>query len=207
MSDAVTKNNDFAYLLGKLVGAHTHLQQQAARSVDTALVVRNWLFGWYIVEFEQGNRLSEGLARHGLRGISQTNLKLCRSFYLAYPEIRQTLSAESLNTPDSQSIAGYFALGWSHYVVLITTATVEERQFYEIEAKQSSWGVRELKRQMASALFERLTLSRNQDEVKALAQVGQLIEKPKDVIKSPYVLEFLDLPEHPVYSATGSGDH
>lgn len=213
MSDSLTLDNDFSRLLGTLVATHSTLQQQAARSVDTALVARNWLFGWYIVEFEQGDaerpvqygkqliaRLSEGLAQRGLRGVSETNLKLCRAFYLAYPKIGQTPSDQSFQTPNIQALAERFVLGWSHYVVLLATPSAQERRFYEIEAHENSWGVRELKRQINASLFERLALSRNKDEVKALAQVGQLVAKPADIIKSPYVLEFLDLPERPAYS-------
>ena len=102
--------------------------------------------------------------------------------------------------PDLNTLKDSLCLGWSHYVVLLSVSNVQARSFYEIEAQQGSWGVRELKRQIASGLFERLALSRNQDEVKALAQVGQVLAKPADVIKNPYVLEFLDLPEHPTYS-------
>jgi len=213
MSAPLKQDSDFLRLLGTLLATHSTLQQQAARSVDTALVTRNWLFGWYIVEFEQGAatrsvqygkqliaRLSEGLTQRGLRGVSATNLKQCRAFYLAYPKIGQTLSDVSSLTPNAPALAERFVLGWSHYVVLLTTPSAQERQFYEIEAHENSWGVRELKRQIATSLFERLSLSRNKDEVKALAQVGQLIAKPADIIKSPYVLEFLDLPEHPAYS-------
>jgi predicted nuclease of restriction endonuclease-like (RecB) superfamily len=213
MSDSLTKDSDFLRLLGTLTATHSTLQQQAARSVDTAMVARNWLFGWYIVEFEQGAatrsvqygkqliaRLSEGLTQRGLRGVSATNLKQCRAFYLAYPKIGQTLSDQSSQTPNTQALADRFVLGWSHYVVLMGIGRQDERQFYELEATQASWSVRELKRQIESALYERLALSRNKDEVKALAQVGQLVAKPADIVKSPYVLEFLDLPEHPAYS-------
>ncbi len=213
MSDYLKQDSDFLRLLGALATAHSTLQHQAARSVDTALVARNWLFGWYIVEFEQGattrgaqygkqliTRLSEGLTARGLRGVSATNLKQCRSFYLAYPKIGQTPSDQSSQPPNTQALAERFVLGWSHYVVLLATPSAQERQFYEIEAHSNSWGVRELKRQIATSLFERLALSRNKEEVQALAQVGQLVAKPADIIKNPYVLEFLDLPEHPSYS-------
>jgi predicted nuclease of restriction endonuclease-like (RecB) superfamily len=204
---------DLSALVQALNATHQRLQTQAARSVDTALVVRNWLFGWHIVEFEQGAaaradvygkqllvRLSEELARRGLKGVSTTNLKQCRTFYLTCPEIGQTASDESSLAPNMQLLAQNLSLGWSHYVVLLSVTDSQARRFYEIEAQQGSWGVRELKRQIDSALFERLALSRNKDEVKALAQVGQVVAKPTDVIKNPYVLEFLDLPEHPAYS-------
>ena len=204
---------DFSGLVQALSVTHQQLQTQAARSVDTALVVRNWLFGWHMVVFEDGAaaradlygkqllmRLSEELSNRGLKGVSVTNLKQCRTFYLTYPEMGQTPSDPSSAAPTVQRLAERLSLGWSHYVVLLSVSDIQARSFYEIEAQQASWGVRELKRQVDSALFERLALSRNKEEVKALAQVGQMVAKPADVIKNPYVLEFLDLPEHPTYS-------
>ncbi|MEO6321343.1 MAG: PDDEXK nuclease domain-containing protein [Polaromonas sp.] len=208
---------DLSALVQALSATHQQLQTQAARSVDTALVVRNWLFGWHIVEFENGaaqrqeiygknlvDKLSAELGGRGIKGVSPTNLRLCRSFYESFPKIQQTASVKSSVTtpqpPDLNTLKESLHLGWSHYVVLLSVTNAQARSFYEIEAQQGSWGVRELKRQMDSALFERLALSRNKDEVKALAQVGQVVAKPTDVIKNPYVLEFLDLPEHPAYS-------
>ncbi|MBU2451683.1 MAG: DUF1016 domain-containing protein, partial [Proteobacteria bacterium] len=177
------------------------LQGQAARSVDIALVVRNWLFGWYIVEYENGglersdlygkkliNRLSGALKKAGIKGMSPTNLRIFRKFYLAYEKIQQTVSVKSLTSQIgiaktqlrtsgqflsamneqshiaqtvSEKLAGKFTLGWSHYVILLTIGTDSERGFYEIEAAQNSWSVRELKRQIESALYERLALSRD----------------------------------------------
>jgi predicted nuclease of restriction endonuclease-like (RecB) superfamily len=93
-----------------------------------------------------------------------------------------------------------FSLGWSHYVTLLTIDNREERRFYEIEAKENSWSVRELERQIASSLYERLALSRNKSEIRHLSHKGQVIEKPADIIKNPLVLEFLDLEEKPGYS-------
>lgn len=204
-------------LVRALSATHQQLQAQAARSVDTALVVRNWLFGWHIVEFENGaaqrqslygknlvDKLSTELTAQGIKGASPTNLRLCRSFYQSFQKIQQTLSVESSGTkpqqPNLDVLRESLRLGWSHYVVLLSVTNAQARSFYEIEAQLGSWGVRELKRQIDSALFERLALSRNKDEVKALTQVGQVVAKPTDVIKNPYVLEFLDLPEHPAYS-------
>ncbi len=76
----------------------------------------------------------------------------------------------------------------------------EERSFYEIEARENNWSLRELQRQFDSSLYERLQLSRDKDGIKALAKQGQIIESPKDVIKDPYILEFLGLDELPQYS-------
>jgi predicted nuclease of restriction endonuclease-like (RecB) superfamily len=230
----------FEQLLTLFHETHRELQNRAARSVDIALVVRNWLFGWYMVEFEQAgavraehygksliNRLSGELKTLGLKGVSPTSLKQCRAFYTAYKEvsqaasssanerspdwqkIRQALSVESnlsvLDDPDilqtlSAQLASRFVLGWSHYVTLLTIANVDERSFYEIEARANSWGARELERQVAASLYERLVLSRDQVGIRALSQNGLVIEKASDVIKNPYVLEFLDLEEKSAYS-------
>lgn len=200
---------DLASLLQALTHTHRSLQQQAARSVDVALVVRNWLFGWYIVKFEQGNaehavlygkklmqRLAEGLSSKGISGTSPTSLRQCRSFFLAYEKIQQTVSVESL----PEVLKHHLTLGWSHYVQLLTLENETERSFYEIEAKANSWGVRELKRQIESSLYQRLALSRDKDQIHALGQQGQVISRAEDVLKNPYVLEFLDLPQHPAYS-------
>jgi predicted nuclease of restriction endonuclease-like (RecB) superfamily len=200
---------DFTDLLQVLTHTHRSLQQQAARSVDVALVVRNWLFGWYIVQFEQGNaehavlygkklmqRLAEGLSSRGISGASPTSLRQCRSFFLAYEKMQQTASVESL----PEVLKQHFSLGWSHYVQLLTLENEAERRFYEIEAKANAWGVRELKRQIESSLYQRLALSRDKDQIRALGQKGQVVSRPQDILKNPYVLEFLDLPQHPAFS-------
>lgn len=213
VNETSASDPDFSRLLAALSHTHHALQQQAARSVDIALVVRNWLFGWYIVEFEQGaanrvalygkqlmQRLSGELVAQGVQGVSPTSLRQYRSFYLAFQKIQQTLSAKSLNPPDTQALAAHFSLGWSHYVVLLTLTNPAERSFYEIEARSNSWGVRELKRQISASLYERLALSRDKAQIAALATHGQVVAQASDVLKNPFVLEFLDLPEQRAYS-------
>ncbi|MCX5829025.1 MAG: PDDEXK nuclease domain-containing protein [Deltaproteobacteria bacterium] len=230
----------FEQLLTLFQETHRELQKRAARSVDIALVIRNWLFGWYIVEFEQGgaarvelygknliNRLSEELKSLGLKGVSSTSLKQCRIFYSSYREIGQAVPDQSLGqstgwqkirqalsgeSPDSLSgavitlqalsaeLASRFTLGWTHYVALLTISNPDERRFYEIEANENSWGTRELERQIASSLFDRLALSRDKAGIKALSHNGLVIEKASDVVKNPYVLEFLDMEEKSAYS-------
>ena len=91
-------------------------------------------------------------------------------------------------------------MGWSHYVTLLSIDSPEERRFYEIEATANDWSVRELERQIASSLYERLALSRNKEEIRRLSQEGLVIAKPADLIKSPLILEFLGLEEKPAYS-------
>ena len=195
---------------------HEDLRTQAIHSVDIAMVVRNWLLGWYIVEYEQtgadraqyGSRLIERLeAKLRLKGTSATNLRKFRQFYRAYP-IQQTLPVESRKRPfsllDWQAVSvellRRFTLSWSHYVTLLSIDDPEERRFYEIEAREGSWGSRNLERQVSSSLYERLALSRDKKEIIRLSQNGQTVEKAADLIKNPLVLEFLGLEEKPAYS-------
>ena len=93
-----------------------------------------------------------------------------------------------------------FALGWSHYVTLLSIDDADARRFYEIEAADNGWSVRELKRQIGTSLYERLALSRDKQDVPRLAREGQVVEKASDLIKDPVVLEFLGLEERPAYS-------
>ena len=219
------------------------LLRHSARAVDSALVVRNWLFGWYLVEFENAsasradlygkeliNKLAKRLKEKGLRGVSPTNLRKFREFFQAYPEIQRATSVTSLAVLGSPSflqdsaptekiqqtlsvesfqsmwqaaftqIASSLPLGWSHYVELLTLEDPPERSFYEIEAASNQWSVRELQRQIASSLYQRLALSRDTNEIRRLAVEGQVVEKAADLIKNPIVLEFLGLQDRPHYS-------
>ncbi|WOE71129.1 PDDEXK nuclease domain-containing protein [Hydrogenimonas thermophila] len=130
--------------------------------------------------------LSIELTKEFGKGFSVTNLKNMRQFYLSFQN-RQTLSDD-------------FKLSYSHYIFLSKIQNEDERNFYEIEAIKNSWSLRELKRQFDSALFERLALSKDKQKVKELSKKGQIIENPKDLIKEPYVLEFLGLEEKSHYS-------
>lgn len=227
MSELTENKIGFERLIELFELTQNKLQKQAARSVDISLVVRNWLFGWYIVEFEQhgadraeyGRQFLESLSgrlKGKVRGSSVTRLKLYRSFYQQYrnigptvsdqsavSEIRPTLSVKSFPQQFGaviSQLAASFQLGWSHYVTLQTIRSEEERRFYELEALENSWTVRELQRQIASSLYERLALSRDKGKIKELSEKGQLVGSPGDILKSPYVLEFLNLAEHPHYS-------
>jgi predicted nuclease of restriction endonuclease-like (RecB) superfamily len=122
------------------------------------------------------------------KGFSTTNLKQMRTFYLTYSK--------------GQTVSDEFRLSWSHYLMLMRIDNVEERKFYEIETAENSWSLRELQRQFDTALYERLALSRNKNEVKKLSEKGLTIEKAQDSLKDPYVLEFLGLPEETKYSET-----
>lgn len=174
--------------------------------------------------------LSEALTSEFGRGFSTTNLKLMRQFFLLFRDkIGQTLSGESAlpsigqtksdQLGISRQSAGKllpgsifqttpgkspFTLSWSHYVVLMTIKAPDERSFYEIEAAQANWDVRELKRQKATCLYERLALSRDKAGIRKLAQEGQHITRPEDLLKEPLVLEFLGLNETPATPRTTS---
>lgn len=203
---------NFDDLVQNLIQTHQTFQQRATQSINFSLVVRNWLFGQYILEFEQQGKdratygtqqlakLSKTLKSAGVPSCSVSNLRNFRQFYQTYPEIHQTVSGESLNRLSLEALSKKIRLSWSHYQVLMSLNSVDERNFYEIEAASNNWSVRELQRQIASALFERLALSRSQNEIKQLADQGQTIESPCDVIKDPYILEFLGIEQRPSYS-------
>ena len=155
-------------------------------------------YGKYIIR-----NLSSFLTEHYGKGYSISNLKNFRQFYLIYSKdsIGQTVFNQFKNYPVTITERKFY-LSWSHYLKLMRITNIGERHFYEIESVKNDWSLAELKRQYDSSLYERLALSKNKDEVMLLSQKGQIIEKPADAIKDPYVLEFLQLPESPVYSET-----
>tara|TARA_Y100000814_G_scaffold289752_1_gene263182 strand:- start:166 stop:1062 length:897 start_codon:yes stop_codon:yes gene_type:complete len=130
------------------------------------------------------------------KGFSQRNLEQMRQFYLVYSKA-QTLSAEFES--DDKPVKK-FQLSWSHYLKLMRIEDGDERNFYEIESYKNNWSLRELERQYNTALYTRLSLSRSGSQVRRLAKEGQLLQKPQDAIKDPYILEFIGLPERSTYS-------
>jgi predicted nuclease of restriction endonuclease-like (RecB) superfamily len=199
-------------LVQTLSDTHQSLQQRAYSAINFSLVTRNWLFGYYIVEFEQQgedraqygsrllDRLSSQLRQTGVPGCSVSNLRNYRQFYEVYSQLLQALPGELSTVSDFAELGQKFRLSWSHYQVLMSLTNSQERSFYEIEAAANNWKVRELERQIASALYERLALSRDTAEVKRLASQGQTLATPSDAVKDPYILEFLGLEARPTYS-------
>lgn len=181
-------------------------RKQIVSTVNTTMVYTYYEIGRIIVEDEQqGERraeygkallkeLAKRLTRKYGKGFSAQNLANMRQFYLIYSKhpIFQTVSRKS---PE-------FSLSWSHYVRLMRIENPAERQFYEIEAAQNNWSLRELQRQFDSSLYERLALSRDKEDIISLSKKGQIVEKPEDILKDPYILEFVGLPELPRYSET-----
>lgn len=137
------------------------------------------------------------------KGFSAENLKLMRRFYIIYSSdaIGETAFTQFGNLPLTDE-GRRFVLSWSHYLKLMRIRNVDERHFYEIEAVQNDWSLAELKRQVDSSLYERMALSRNKEELAALAKNGHIVKTPTDAVKDPYILEFLGLPELPSYSET-----
>jgi len=187
-----------------------------ARGVDLVQVYTNFEIGKRIIEEEQRGEdraaygkqviqaLADRLTEEFGKGFSQSNLRSMRMFYLQNQDrIRQTVSGE-FNPPQiGQSLPDQlrpFRLSWSHYVFLLNIKNPEERSFYEIEAAEQNWTLRELKRQCDSALYERLALSRDKEGIRKLASEGQTVTHPHDILKEPLVLEFLGLDERTRYS-------
>lgn len=191
----IMNNHDYDALLQNIGNELNHGRQHVVSVVNAAIVETYWRIGQHIVEYEQGGnekaeygskllkQLSADLTNLYGSGFGLSNISKMRKMYLTYP-ILQTLSAK---------------LSWSHYVELLKIDDPLERSFYEKQAEQEQWGVRELKRQMKSMLFHRLALSTNKNEVMRLAKQGKIIERPEDLLKEPYVFEFTGLPQLPVY--------
>jgi predicted nuclease of restriction endonuclease-like (RecB) superfamily len=159
--------------------------------------------------------LTQALTAEFGRGWSVDSISLMRRFYLTYSDrlpISETpsrisdgegataISPSVPATPEALSSKPAFTLSWSHYVFLVGIDDPAERSFYEVEAHRDGWALRELRRQFDTSLYERLALSRDKDGVPALAVNGQLISTPADLLKDPYVLEFLGMEERPRYS-------
>ena len=188
-------------------------RRQVKTAVNTAMVYTYYEIGRRIVEEEQhgqdraayGQQLLQGLSEYLTKefgkGFSLTNLKQFRQFYTVYvnDQIGHTVSDQFTNLP-AVSTGRKFFLSWSHYLKLMRIKNIDERHFYEIEAAKNDWSLSELKRQYDSSLYERLALSSDKEKVFKLAQKGHVVETPADAVKDPYILEFLGLPELPVYS-------
>lgn len=160
-----------------------------------------WMIGKYIVKYEQDGKetaeygssllyqLSADLTQHYGKGFSRSNVFQIRQFYIRFSKI-QTLSGQ-FNDDNNPN----FNLSWSHYIELIKADDDLELSFYLNQSEKENWSVRELKRQMKSMLFHRLALSKNKEEILELSKRGLTIQKSEDILKNPYVLEFLNLPE------------
>lgn len=186
-------------------------RSHVARAVNSAMVTTYYEIGRHIVENEQNGQqraqygkqvlqeLSARLTAEFGKGWSVETLTNCRKFFSVYSKSYPVVT----NSQDVVS-TGYemrqFVLPWSHYLILMREENPAARKFYEIESQRQQWSKRQLQRQVASSLYERLALSRDKDEVMRLAQEGQVVAKPADIIKDPLVLEFVGLKPDSSYS-------
>ena len=180
--------NEITNQIGNLI---LEARKQTYRQINTIMVKTYWEIGKTIIKEQQGNEkakygtnllnnLSKELTKKYGKGFSRDNLENMRKLFLEFPK-SETLSRN---------------LSWSHYTTLLRIDDKLRRNFYIKELESQNWSVRELKRQINSALFERLSLSKNKSEILKLSNDGQIIENPNDLIKDPYILEFLNIKEH-----------
>jgi len=194
--DLIATGNSTQILYDQIRQVLLDAQRSVSHAVNIAMVHAYFEVGRLIVEDEQhgearagyGEEILMGLSRKLIsefgKGFSVRNLRNMRTFYLTFKN-RQTLSAK---------------LSWSHYTLAMRLDNEQARKFYLKEAESENWSVRELDRQINSLLFERLALSRNKEKVMALSEQGQILESPRDLVKDPYVLEFLGLHEQAAYT-------
>lgn len=209
-------------LFEKVAALIEESRKRVATAVNTEMVYTHYEIGRYIVEDEQNGEarakygkkvlkmLSSYLISKYGRGWSVESLTQSRKFYLTYSKIvNSDYEIQISNTPEknrkqclqnSTIVAPKFILSWSHYLILMRIENPQERRFYEIECARQNWNSRYLQRQYASSLYERLALSRDKDQVLRLAQEGQTIEKPEDIIKNPLTLEFVGLKPEAAYT-------
>jgi len=224
---------DFSALVVTITSVHRALAEQAARAVNISLTLRNWLVGAYIREYEQQgidraqygeallDRLSQALTTTGAVSYHPRELRRCRAFYIAYPEIRGAVSPESGGLPNSLAfilpelspddaaatgIRGALppeleispqrllqSLSFSHFAELIVVDEPLKRRFYEIECLRGNWSTRELKRQIGSLYYERSGLSTNKNKLAAYVQGKAEQSAPALNVRDPYVFDFLGL--------------
>lgn len=191
MKKAIDRKRNYRGLVEAIGIILRQARHKAFQDVDRTLTMAYWQIGRHIVVYEQENdmkadyglelldRIAYDLRKKYGRGFSRSNVFNFRRLYLDYPKI--------------QSVPGF--LSWTHIVALLSVDDNLARRFYERECTANRWSTRELERQIDSMLFERLALSKNKKGVMKLAAKGHIIDEARDVVKNPYILEFLGLSE------------
>ncbi|MBW1800420.1 MAG: DUF1016 family protein [Deltaproteobacteria bacterium] len=223
----------FDQLVDSIRHVHKQLASQAGRAINISLTLRNWVIGCYIREYEQNGadrakygenlfaKLSQRLKKSASVVYHPRELRRCREFYSAYPQIWGTLSPKfdlivpdairkslisdstAVTTPAIRGAASpnlqlpperlVKSLSFSHFVQLISVEDSLKRVFYEIECIRGNWSVRELKRQIASLYYERSGLSKNKEKLAELVRSGAELAEPELAVRDPYIFEFLGL--------------
>lgn len=195
MENEIIKSSEYKILVSQIAEALNAGRQKAASAVNSLLVETYWNIGKYIVEFEQNGKLraeygeallsnlSKDLTLLFGKGFSRSNLTYMRKLYISFQKC-ETLSHK---------------LTWSHYFEILKADSELEINFYVKECEKENWTVRELKRQMKSLLFHRIALSKEKSEVLKLSEKGITIQRAEDLVKDPYVLEFLGIQEKEMY--------
>ena len=216
--------NNLGQLIHTIKKTHSLLQKSAVNAVNVTLTIRNWLVGFYIIEYEQNGQdradygaelLKEIASKIKIKGLTAPELSRCRQFYKTYPQILGTLSQDFRNLlPDAilatlsqKSLSPenpkrvdippekiISRLSFSHIVELIKIENDTKRSFYELQAIKGVWSVRELRRQINSLFYERSRLSKKPEKLVTVEQKKIAPQKPTDIIKNIYAFDFLDLP-------------
>jgi len=203
MQDKKIKNEDIinekeiSNLYNNIKQLIVQSRNRVYKTINNEMINLYWNIGKMIVEKQEGNirakygdylveNISKKLTNEFGKGFSTRNIKRMRKFYLYYPK-RTTMLSQ---------------LTWSHYLELIKIDEENKRNFYMNECINSNWNVRELQRQRTTLLYERLVISKDKETIKKLSNHGNKIIDSKDIIKDPFVLEFLDLKENTNYLET-----
>ena len=208
-------------LISTIDTVHQTFQTKALQSVSINLTLRNFIIGYYIVEYEQngsdratyGSKLIENMAQKlsHIKGMSSTALKLMRQFYLTYPQISQSVTDQfKIDNKISQSVTDQSlyvptekllrVCSFTHFIELVKIDDELKRVFYEVETIKGNWSVRELKRQVESLLYERVGLSTDKKSLLQSLENKKEVFDPASIIKEPYILEFTGLETKEKYS-------
>ena len=233
------RSMNFNELINALSKINEQLREQSIRAVNTSLTLRNWFFGFYILEFEQNGKDRAGYGKAllaniaaemkalGIANTDERELRRYRQFYITYPaaanliaanhQIRELLPPEllktesdnnktpnrglanpGLNIPDTHYYNLFHRISYTHFVELIRVDEPLKRLFYELECIKGTWSVKELKRQIGSLLYERTGLSQDKEKLLAMVQVTPDANTFTDLIRDPYIFEFLGLKQQEV---------
>lgn len=228
--EGVETSHTFAHLVSQIQQTDRALLEHATRAVNVALTLRNWLIGFHIAEFElrgsdratYGDSLLDALAKElrkrGISNIARRQLYNCLAFFRAYPQVARVVVAQTIDLPGKialeqivQSLTAQLRtvaaperlisqLSFTHFVELLEISDSLKRSFYEIEAIRGGWSVRQLRRQIASLYFERSGMTPDKEALSRVTHANAETQNPQQVIRDPYVFEFLGLKPHEIPS-------